>query len=121
MKKIQVTTAAIKAEAQVIVLNASLVSRIVKSHSELKNVVRNLKDEAQRAVDSNRAHKEAGATAFYDTILLCSDVNSVDRVFKLLSDIVFAFDEDEDGTAPANDYNSFEGMKVPNTPEPQDC
>lgn len=110
MKKVQITTAAIKAEAQVIVLDVSFVSRIAKAQVELNSAVNNIKNAA------NYAHRmldnKGNVCGVEDMVMQFKDINRIDRVLDIINEIYFAFNEDEDGTAPANiSDNTFKGYE----------
>lgn len=117
MKKIQIQTAEIKANAQVIVLDASFVARVADAHNRLNTTVKNMKERANEVLQGYRrciARDSQGHNVAVEMIVDFADINRMDVAKKLLDDIMFAFVEDEDGTAPAieKDY-TFEGAEYP--------
>lgn len=123
MRKIQLTTAPIKADAQVIVLNASFVSRITKAQTELKEALNAIKESVNCALEYGQTvidvdtNVTIGAT---NARIMFKDVNRIDRVMDLINDIYFAMSEDEDGTADVNTNNNIpRGIKLPQPARPQ--
>lgn len=98
MKKIQITTMPIKAEAEVIVLNSAFVARVAKSTAELTSTLNHIDRAVVSATKCGNKYEIPGTNVVEYTFSTTDrDIERLHTALTLISDIYKAFTDEDKG------------------------